>query len=64
MAHIKVCTWGHTGGTNFCPLKPMEWLQRAETFPYTQKEESLCILTLGGGRDFNKKMFLMLSSPL
>eukprot|EP00957_Ditylum_brightwellii_P211129 15365789-Ditylum_brightwellii.AAC.2 len=30
-------SWGLTGGTLVCPLKPIWWLQRADTFPFTQK---------------------------
>eukprot|EP00957_Ditylum_brightwellii_P124691 9504296-Ditylum_brightwellii.AAC.1 len=55
MVQQKGESWGLTGRTNFCPLKPMRWLQREGAFPYTQNEEGLCILTLGGGGDFNKK---------
>eukprot|EP00957_Ditylum_brightwellii_P197532 15049187-Ditylum_brightwellii.AAC.1 len=29
-------SWGFTGNSNFCPSKPMQWLQRADAFPYTQ----------------------------
>eukprot|EP00957_Ditylum_brightwellii_P028269 2135107-Ditylum_brightwellii.AAC.2 len=37
MVHKKVSAWDSTKHTNFCPLKPMQWLQRAHTFPNTQK---------------------------
>eukprot|EP00957_Ditylum_brightwellii_P041093 3111332-Ditylum_brightwellii.AAC.1 len=39
MVQQKGESWGFTGNPNFCPLKPMQWLQRAESFPYTQKGE-------------------------
>eukprot|EP00957_Ditylum_brightwellii_P187299 14264697-Ditylum_brightwellii.AAC.1 len=35
MVQKKVSTWGLTGNSILCPLKPMQWLQRTDTFPYT-----------------------------
>eukprot|EP00957_Ditylum_brightwellii_P076866 5842734-Ditylum_brightwellii.AAC.1 len=35
MMQQKGESWGLTGSTNFCPLKPMWWLQRADAFSYT-----------------------------
>eukprot|EP00957_Ditylum_brightwellii_P194421 14806654-Ditylum_brightwellii.AAC.1 len=34
-------SWVATGDPNFCPLKPMQWLQRAQASPNTQKGEGL-----------------------
>eukprot|EP00957_Ditylum_brightwellii_P058069 4403743-Ditylum_brightwellii.AAC.1 len=60
MVQQKGESWGFTGNSNFCPSKPMQWVQRAEAFPYTQKGR----LTLVDGGDFNKNMFLLSSPPL
>eukprot|EP00957_Ditylum_brightwellii_P086978 6620156-Ditylum_brightwellii.AAC.1 len=40
MVQQKGELWGFTGNSNVCPLKPMQWLQRAEAIPYTQKGRS------------------------
>eukprot|EP00957_Ditylum_brightwellii_P007634 577280-Ditylum_brightwellii.AAC.1 len=34
MVQQKGESWGLTGNINFCHLKPMWWLQRADAFPY------------------------------
>eukprot|EP00957_Ditylum_brightwellii_P106355 8113569-Ditylum_brightwellii.AAC.1 len=39
MVQQKGESWGFTGDSYVCPLKPMQWLQRAQAFPYTQKGE-------------------------
>eukprot|EP00957_Ditylum_brightwellii_P102377 7804399-Ditylum_brightwellii.AAC.1 len=41
MVHKKVSAWDSTKGANFCPLKPMQWLQREHASPNTQKGGSL-----------------------
>eukprot|EP00957_Ditylum_brightwellii_P030416 2303633-Ditylum_brightwellii.AAC.1 len=33
MVHQKGELWGFTGNSIFCPSKPMQWPQRADTFP-------------------------------
>eukprot|EP00957_Ditylum_brightwellii_P147605 11240912-Ditylum_brightwellii.AAC.1 len=48
MVQEKGELWGFAGNLNVCPLKPIQWLQRADAFPYTQKWEGLCVLTWGG----------------
>eukprot|EP00957_Ditylum_brightwellii_P137674 10495202-Ditylum_brightwellii.AAC.1 len=39
--------WAPTKGANSCPLKPRQWLQRAETYLFKQKEDAMCVLTWG-----------------
>eukprot|EP00957_Ditylum_brightwellii_P205146 15342519-Ditylum_brightwellii.AAC.1 len=49
MVPKKVSTWAPTKGTNYCPLKPRQCLQRADAYPSTQTKDDLCVLTWGGG---------------
>eukprot|EP00957_Ditylum_brightwellii_P011892 896404-Ditylum_brightwellii.AAC.1 len=54
---------GETWEEKWCSKKPMQWLQWAEAFPYTQKGEGLCVLTWEVVGISTNKMFLLLSLP-
>eukprot|EP00957_Ditylum_brightwellii_P000078 5286-Ditylum_brightwellii.AAC.1 len=43
----KVKTWDPTRGANYCPLKPRQCFNRAVAFPSAQKEDNMCVITLG-----------------
>eukprot|EP00957_Ditylum_brightwellii_P018027 1358466-Ditylum_brightwellii.AAC.1 len=40
-------SWVVTGDPNFCTLKPMQWLQRAQTSPNIQKGQACRYLPWG-----------------
>eukprot|EP00957_Ditylum_brightwellii_P038115 2882460-Ditylum_brightwellii.AAC.1 len=43
----RVSTCAPTKGTNYCPLKLRQWIQRAEAYPFKQKEDAMCVLAWG-----------------
>eukprot|EP00957_Ditylum_brightwellii_P022809 1720645-Ditylum_brightwellii.AAC.1 len=47
MVQKKVSTRAQSKGVYFCPLKPMQWLQGANAFPYTQEGKACVHLTWG-----------------
>eukprot|EP00957_Ditylum_brightwellii_P147350 11220118-Ditylum_brightwellii.AAC.1 len=65
MARQKGKSWVATGEPNFYPLKPMQWLQRAQSSPNTQKGGGLLVLTLGRGGWGNKQnVFLVVAATV
>eukprot|EP00957_Ditylum_brightwellii_P065004 4930762-Ditylum_brightwellii.AAC.1 len=64
MVRQKSESWVATGDQHFCPLKPMQWLQRAQVPPLYTKEGRLVGTYLEGGvAGATNKMFFLLSPP-